>query len=174
MSLIFITGNSGAGKSVVRKELQQRGYEAHDTDEDGITSWRHKITNEIVERPDDEQQRNSGWYDEHEWRMSRQKVEELAAKAKGKPIFLCGSPTNADEMLDLYDRVVCLSLDEDTLKSRIASRDDNDFGKAPDELQSILGWHKSFEQRYKDYGAVMIDATKPLQQVVDDIVNSVL
>lgn len=36
MPLIYITGPSGAGKSTVRKELQKCGYEAHDTDEDGL------------------------------------------------------------------------------------------------------------------------------------------
>lgn len=173
MPLIFITGNSGAGKSSVRKELERRGYEAHDTDENDITSWRHKLTNEVVKRPGDENQRTEDWYDKHEWKMSREKVEELVVRAKNKLIFLCGSPTNADEMLDLYDKVVCLSLDKDTLKDRIASRDDNDFGKAPNELRDIMGWHESFEKRYRDNAAIMIDATKPLKEVVDDIVDSV-
>ena len=92
MSLIYITGNSGAGKSSIRKELQRRGYEAHDTDDDGITAWVHKATNKLAERPENESDRTKEWYDQHEWKMSRQKVEEFAASAKDKLIFLCGSP----------------------------------------------------------------------------------
>lgn len=122
MPLIYITGNSGAGKSSVRKELQRRGYEAHDTDDDGITTWQHKTTGEAVERPEDEGSRTKDWYEQHEWRISRQKVEEFATHARDKTIFLCGSPSNADEMLDLYDKIVCLVVDKDTLKSRITSR----------------------------------------------------
>jgi len=106
--------------------------------------------------------------------MSRQKVEEFAASAKDKLIFLCGSPSNADDMLDLYDKVICLVVDKDTLKHRIASRTDHDFGKAPDELESILGWHDSFQDRYKDQGAVMIDATQSLEAVVNEILDKII
>lgn len=173
MPLIYITGNSGAGKSSIRKELLRRGYEAHDTDDDGITTWQHKTTDKVVERPEDENSRTKDWYEQHEWRMSRQRVEEFAVRAKNKLIFLCGSPSNADDMLDLYDKVICLVVDEDTLKSRIVGRTDHDFGKAPDELESILGWHESFQNRYKDYGAVMIDATQPIEKVVEDILSGI-
>jgi len=174
MPLIYITGNSGAGKSSVRKELQHRGYEAHDTDDDGITTWIHTATGRSTERPEDESDRTKDWYDQHEWKMSRQKVEEFAKRAKSKLIFLCGSPSNADDMLDLYDKVVCLVVDRETLKDRIASRTDHDFGKAPDELKSILGWHDSFQDRYKDYGAVMVNAAQPLNKVVDEILDKAI
>ncbi len=172
MPLIYITGNSGAGKSTVRKELQRRGYEAHDTDDDGITTWFDKATGKPIERSEDENSRTKEWYEQHEWQMSRQKAEEFAERAKNKPIFLCGSPENGDDMLDLYDTVICLVLDKQTLRHRIASRTDHDFGKAPDELESILGWHDSFQDRYRDYGAVIIDVRRPLDKVVDDILRA--
>ncbi len=173
MPLIFITGMSGTGKSTVRKALQRQGYEAHDTDDDGITIWVNKATGAPAERPDDEASRTNEWYSQHEWRMSRQKVEELAKRAKDKPIFLCGSPSNADDMLDLYDKIVCLVIDKDTLKTRLANRTDNDFGKAPDELENILGWHDPFEERYRNYGAIIVGATKPLDDVVNEIISRV-
>ncbi len=172
MSLIYITGNSGAGKSSVRNELQRRGYEAYDTD-DGLTAWHHKTTNKVVERPTNEKDRTKEWYEAHDWKMSIEKVKELATKAKNKPIFLCGSPSNADEMLDLYDIVICLTVDKDTLQKRINSRTDNDFGKAPDELKNILGWHEAFQNRYRGYEAIMIDANRPLHEVVDDILKNI-
>jgi broad-specificity NMP kinase len=174
MPLIYVTGNSGVGKSSVRKELQRRGYEAHDTDEDGISSWQNKATNEPVEYPDDRYRRTKEWYGQHEWRISRQKVKEFVARAKNKPIFLCGSPTNADDMLDLYDKVICLTIDKQTLQHRIAARTDNDYGKAPNELSDILGWHESFQERYKNYGVVLIDAGKPLNEVVDEILTKTI
>ncbi len=173
MSLIYITGNSGAGKSSVRKELQQRGYEAHDTDEGGITSWRHKVTDVAVNRPNDTKDRTKEWYEEHDWKMSRQKVEELATKAKDKTVYLCGSTSNAGEMLDLFGKIVFLEIDKDTLRNRLLNRADNDFGKAPDELNNILGWHKSFEDEYRRYGAIIVDAARPLSVVVDDIVETI-
>lgn len=172
MGLIFITGNSGSGKSSVKDELVRRGYEAHDTDENGLSSWQNKTTGKVVWRPDDEAERTHEWYASHAWNMSRQRVEELAAAAKDKPIFLCGSATNADDMLDAYDTIFYLSIDEETLKTRLSQRTNNDFGKAPDELASILGWHAEHAERYEKYGAVMLDATKPVEVLVDSILDS--
>lgn len=172
MSLIYVTGNSGVGKSSVRKELQKLGYEAHDTDEDGITSWRHKTTGELADRPTEERDRTNAWYEHHEWIMSRERVQELADRAINKTIFLCGAVSNTDEVLDLFGEVIYLAVDGDTLRKRLTTRTTNDFGKAPDELTNILGWHDWLEEQYKDRGAMMVDATRPLSDVVDDIIGS--
>lgn len=172
MPLVYITGNSGAGKSAVRKELQKRGYEAHDTDENDISSWQNKQTGNIVERPSKEVDRTNDWYSQHDWNMARSKIDNLARIARDRLIFLCGSTSNADEMLDLFDRVYYLSIDENTLKDRLRSRTDNDFGKAPDELNNILSWHKSLEERFKDHGAYLLDAAQPLTKVVDEILST--
>jgi len=172
MPLVYITGNSGAGKSAVRKELQLRGYEAHDTDENNISSWQNKYTGNIVERPLDKADRTNVWYSEHDWNMSCNKIENLAMQANDKLIFLCGSTSNADEMLNFFDKVYYLSVDEVTLKERLTRRTSNDFGKAPDELKNILGWHMSLEERYKNYGAQLVDATQPIKSVVDEIFST--
>jgi dephospho-CoA kinase len=172
MALVFITGISGAGKSTVRDALKSRGYEAHDTDEDGITSWRHKETNEPTHRPTKLEDRTNDFYAQHDWKMSRERIELLAEQAKDKPVFLCGATSNNNEMRDLFDKVVCLTLDEATLKERLANRTTNDFGKSPDELANILSWHKSSEDEYRSSGAVMIDATRPIHAVVEDILAS--
>ena len=39
MSLIYITGISGSGKSTVLRELAKQGYEAHGVDEEGYADW---------------------------------------------------------------------------------------------------------------------------------------
>lgn len=172
MPLIYLTGNSGAGKSTIRKELSRRGYEAHDTDENDVSSWQNKLTGKTVERPEFEADRTKEWYDKHDWNMSREKVENLQDVAKDKIVFLCGSTSNADEMIDLFDKVYYLSIDQDTLKKRLLTRTDNDFGKAPDELANITGWHDSLEARYRGHGAEMLDASKSVKEVVDLILES--
>jgi thymidylate kinase len=172
MPLVFVTGMSGAGKSSVCGELRRRGLDAHDTDEDGISLWRHRTTDEVVERPDRAEDRTDGWYAAHDWIMSRRRVEELAARAGGGPVFLCGSPTNADDLADLYDTVVCLTVDEDTMRARIAGRSSDEFGGNEVELRMLLGWHARFEARYRNSGAVMVDATRPLRDVVEDVVDA--
>jgi len=172
MSLIYITGNSGVGKSSVRNELQKLGYETHDTDEDGITSWRHKISGKLATRPTNVSDRTNVWYEQHDWVMFRHRIEGLAKRATNKTIFLCGSTSNADEMFDLFGRVIYLTVDENTLRKRLTGRTNNDFGKVPDELSNILGWHDWLEEKYRNHGATMVDASRPLQDVIEDIVSS--
>lgn len=170
MSFIYITGPSGAGKSTVRNELLKRGFEAHDTDEDGISSWYNIESGEKVERPD-ESERDETWYQNHIYKMSAYRIQQLALSAKNKLIFLCGNPSNDIEFMDKFDKVLCLNVDVNTVKKRIINRTTNEFGKSPDELALILHWHQKIIDRYASIGATMIDATKPLNDVMHIILT---
>jgi dephospho-CoA kinase len=171
MPFVYITGPSGAGKSTVRNELAKLGYEAHDTDEDGMSAWYDNQTLEPVEflkakdRPAD-------WFEKHDFRLSTERVKELADRAKSNPIFLCGIPANDNEFREYYDKIICLVIDKEMLKHRVTTRTTNDFGKSPDELALMLYWHGKMLERYKEWGAVMIDASQPLESVVDTILKT--
>lgn len=171
MALIYITGPSGAGKSTVRNELINRGYEAHDTDEDGMSAWYDNQTLEPVEflKAKD---RPAGWFEKHDFRLSTERVKELAAQAKSKLIFLCGIPANDNEFREYYGKIICLVIDEETMVRRVTERTTNNFGKSPDELELILYWHGKMLERYKEWGAVMVDASQPLHEVVDEIIKT--
>lgn len=173
MSLVFITGISGAGKSAVRVELLKRGFEAYDTDEDGFTSWYSNQTGGKVKSPDFGK-RTKKWYKNHSWKISRERVEELTNTSKNKLIFLCGAPGNDGEVWDLFDKVISLVINDETLKQRISTRVTNDYGKAPHELEDLLFWNRDYEERYRGYGARIIDATKPLKHVTDEILSHVV
>jgi uridine kinase len=170
MPLIYITGPSGAGKSTVRNELVKRGYEAHDTDEDGMSAWYDNQTRESVEflkakdRPAD-------WFEKHDFRLSVERVKELADRAKTKLIFLCGIPANDNEFREYYDKIICLVIDTDTMRHRVATRTTNDFGKSPDELALMLYWHGKMLERYKEWGATMLDASQPLDEVISNVIT---
>jgi dephospho-CoA kinase len=168
--LIYVTGPSGAGKSTVRKELQTRGYEAHDTDEDGMSAWHNIETGEKVQRPS-EAERSPDWYKHHAYRMSPERVKALAERAKNKLIFLCGIPSNDLELAEYYDKVICLVISEEVMKQRVASRETNNFGKAADELELMLYWHGKMLVRYEKFGATMIDATQPVETVIEEILE---
>lgn len=45
------------------------------------------------------------------------------------------------------------------------------FGQAPEEFAEILSWQADFEAAYRGFGAVIIDATRPLSEVVDEVVR---
>ncbi len=173
MPLVYITGISGSGKSSVCAELKRRGYVAYDTDKDSIAFFYHNDTNEpVVERVASED-RTPEWRATHTWKAKREDVERLAEEAKGKLIFLCGVTNNdADELWDLFDHVFALTLDEEGLRHRISSRTGNDFGKNPHEFADLLRWQQTASEDYKKLGATLIDATRPLNEVVDGIVQN--
>jgi len=170
MPLIYITGPSGAGKSTIREKLANRGFEAHDTDEDGFSAWFDNQTLTPVQRPDAEN-RPDDWYEKHNYRLSAKKVRELVRKSEDKVIFLCGIPANDIEFKDSFDKVICLVIDEETMVRRVTQRATNTFGKSPDELSLMRHWHGRVLKRYKEWGAMMIDATQPIDRVVDEIIN---
>jgi predicted ATPase len=166
--LVWITGNSGTGKSTVRAELARRGYASFDTDEDGIAVWRDRATGQEVAYPGDTHYRDD-WLEHHGWMIDRSRIEGLALLARDRFVFLCGSVENETEVWDLFDRVVCLALDEATLRERILTRTTNAFGKKPVELQAILTWNPSLEPSYRQVGAQVVSASQPLAAVVDEI-----
>jgi len=174
VALVLVTGISGAGKSAVCEVLRERGHDAHDMDLDGNAAWAHRATGRhwpTGVRPDTDA---PDWFDQYQWRAVPEKIAALAARAEDHPVFLCGMTNNGDEVWQLCSRVVFLTIDERTLRDRIASRTTNDFGKTATELDAILELHDFVEQQHRDAGATIVDATLPLDQVVDAVLAASL
>lgn len=169
LMLIWVTGLSGTGKSSVAGCLRELGYRSVDADDDGISSWRSHATGEIMPSPA-LADRPADWLDRFGWSIDVRRVEELRRGADSRPVFLFGAVENEAEVLPLADIVVCLVADADTLRQRLATRRTNEFGKAPGDLEAVMSWQGVFEDRHKEIGAVMIDATQPLPQVVVAVV----
>jgi gluconate kinase len=83
-------------------------------------------------------------------------------------LFVCGSSGNRDRFLPYFTKVFNLRIDDDTMRRRLQERTNNDFGKQPDELQLMLRLNRSGE---KPAGAIDVDATQPLDQVVDELLR---
>ncbi len=171
MALFYVTGVSGTGKSSVLHELRARGYWARGVDEDGYADWVNRITG----RPDafpryDPDFDFHAWYAAHYWVLSVRRISILsrAAARLGKPVFLCGSASGDDVVWQLFDKVIALVADEETIRKRLAARSDS-FGKTPEELADVLFWHAGFATAYQAFGAALVDATRPLKDVVAEI-----
>jgi dephospho-CoA kinase len=169
MALIYITGNAGVGKTTVCRELQKRGYEAHDIDKNGITAWYDKITSQKAKQPRGIQGRSKEWFEKNAFKMVPERIQEFSSSAKTKQMFLCGQSIHDHEIWHLFDKIIYLSVDEKTLKHRLATRKSTDFGKTSAELKHILAVHTSFEEKHKKHGAAILDATEPLGMIVDKI-----
>jgi dephospho-CoA kinase len=168
MSLFYITGIAGAGKSTVCEELSKQGYVAHEGD-DNLSAFYNNTTGEKVDRPTTIGDRTPEWRSEHTWKMSKDALLKLKAGAKENPVFVCGVASNEEEYIDVFDKVFALDVDVETMKHRVKTRTKGDFGKSAHEMETLLDWHNSTQDYYRKIGAHIIDATKPIEWIVDDI-----
>jgi dephospho-CoA kinase len=172
MPLIWITGISGSGKSAVRRELRSRGYEAFGTDEDGFAQWVDRMSGAITPRASaNANDRSADFHSYHDWRIDVERVRRLASEADERLVFLCGAVQNEVDVWEFFNKAILLSVDEDTIRKRIESRTDNDFGKSDQEMNLILGWNRNVESNYAGYGAVIVDARRSLSDVVKEVVR---
>lgn len=174
MPLIFITGTSTSGKSTIVKELTKRGYEAYDTEHNGISAWYNKETGERVAEVGHVPERTPKWRSQHGLRISIEWVREIAKKAENKPIFLCGGSTNEAEVRAMCQKVFWLQTNEATIRKRVIIPRDHDYGTKPHELAAAIKANVDHGAEYQAYGAVMIDATQPIEKVVEQILASIL
>lgn len=167
---MWVTGNSGAGKSTICGMLRVRGHVAFDADEDGFCRWFDRVTGEVVVNPPDPVP--EGWLDRFGWAIDRQRVQSLAEESRSGVAFLCGSAENEADVRDLFDRIVCLVIDESTLRHRLATRTTNSFGRHPEELRAALDWNPRMTELYQPYGATIIDATGPVTAVLAGVLDA--
>jgi broad-specificity NMP kinase len=163
----LVTGQAGSGKSSVAAELIRRGFVAYDTDSmpevtgfddvdtGGPTTW------EEIDHPIDFQR--VAW----NWRVPE--LERLLASAED--VFICAITSNTVELAHLFDRVFVLVPDHETLARRLRERTNNTFGKDPAEAEPVLAHNDVIAAEWEPRGGIPIDASRPLEAVVDEIVS---
>ena len=174
MPLILITGTSTSGKSAIARELSSRGYIAYDTEHNGISAYFNKKTGKFAAGFDEMPERTPEWLSQHAWNMSLDRIKEFKEEAKDQSVFLCGGSANADDVRALCDITVWLHTDESTIRKRVNNPRDHDYGTRPHELELAIKTAKEGEVNYVKYGAIVVDATRPLKEVVDEILDTTL
>jgi dephospho-CoA kinase len=167
MALVWVTGGSGVGKSTICELLKTRGELAVDADMDGYNRWVDRKTGRVV--ADSPAVVPAGWLFRFAWKISRAEVEALAVAARTKIAFLCGYAENEAEVRDLFDLVVCLVADNETIRDRLLARTNNPFGKHPEEMAAALAENDVLESTYRRLGATLIDGRQPPAQVADAV-----
>ena len=170
MSLVWVTGSAGVGKSTVCALLKSRDEFAIDADWEGFNHWVDRATGEV--KVDPPYQVPAGWLERFAWKIDRSVVHRLARRAHASTAFLRGSVENEVDVWDLLDLVVCLVADNDTIRRRVQTRTTNSFGKHPEELAAALEWNTSSEVIYRRLGATIIDARRPPGEIADAILTA--
>lgn len=152
----LVEGVSTTGKTSVCRELQRRGEHAVNGDTE-LAYQGDPVTGEPTDVPA---------HEHHLWHVDR--VEALAADRSWPRTFLCGGSRNHARFLGLFDEVFVLTVDAETLELRLAARPADEFGSAPQEREIVRRVHRTGED-VPD--GTVIDATRPLTEVVDDILH---
>ena len=98
----------------------------------------------------------------------QQKAVSELESPEPEVLFVCGSSGNRDRFLLHFTKIFNLRIDDDTMRRRLRERTNNDFGKQPEEVELMLSLNRSGE---KPAGAIDVDATQPLDQVVDELLR---
>lgn len=163
MGLVYLTGTSGVGKTAVGDELRRRGYEVYDVDRDRLARWFDDASGTEVVMPAD---RDDRWFADNTYRLPPATLHGLATDGI---TFVCGTVGNEDEIWDLFDTVINLTVDAATLEQRLVAR--GAFGSSPAELERVLSWHANQDADNARYGAVLLDATGPIPTVADRLLD---
>jgi dephospho-CoA kinase len=148
MAAVLITGMSGVGKSTALAELARRGHRVVDTDHGG---W-----SEQVPAAD-----GSGM--EQLWREDR--MQALLAETAAGPLFVSGCVANQGKFSAQFAAIVLLSVPQDLLVQRVASRQTNEFGKTEAELARILRDLHTVEPLLRAAATDEIDTRMPVDEV---------
>jgi hypothetical protein len=152
----LVEGLSGAGKSSVYDELIRRGYPAVSTDR----AWAYYAD------PDTGLPGGPIGHENFMWNEQRA-VSELESP-EPEVLFVCGSSSNRDRLLPYFTKVFNLRMDDDTMRRRLQARTDDDWPLGQEGVERMLRLNRSDE---KPAGAIDVDATQPLDRVVDEVLG---
>jgi len=155
----LVEGVSGTGKTSVCRELNRRGYHAINGDR------------ELAYQGDPETgaATDTALHQHHIWDVGR--VRALVADHQEPVTFFCGGSRNFSTFIGLFDEVFVLDIDLETLQGRLDQRPHDEWGSKPSERDLVVRLHRTRED-IPDSG-VVIDATRPLPEVVDEILRHV-
>jgi dephospho-CoA kinase len=169
MSLIYVTGAPGSGKTTLQKELSSRGYDTRDIDNSNFGGPYNKSSGkQVIIPPADE--RSPDWFDAHEWRVHPDAFDRLKVESASKDIIVCGVAASDGQILHVFDKIMYLNLDDETLVSRLKTRIDNDYGKNDFELQEILSRKHGLDEKYSSLDVININASNSLSAVAEEII----
>jgi thymidylate kinase len=106
-------------------------------------------------------------HEHHIWDVGR--VRALVADVHEPVTFFCGGSRNFAKFIDLFDEVFVLDVDLETLQRRLDQRPRGEWGSKPAERELILRLHRTKEDIPRT--GVVIDATRPLADVVDEMLR---
>jgi len=168
---ILIAGVSGVGKSSICIELAKRGRETYDIEDiEGLfTMIDRRIGKPFVDYDNDDFEKVKNM----DWICDKNKLQIIMQKNKNGTVYYCGTATNNDEILPLFDKVILLTASPEIIRKRLSTRITNDFARTAKVQNWVLGWKDSYEKPLIEKGAIVVDANRSLAEVADEVVEKI-
>jgi hypothetical protein len=138
-------------------ELGRRGYRVVDTDDPGWREYRKYV--EAV----DELHRG-----EYLWVEAA--VTRLLDSDDEHSLFVAGRVSNQSRFYDRFDAVVLLTAPAEVILDRVAGRTMNEYGKTPLERAELLVDLAEVEPLLRQECTHELDASRPLDEIVADLI----
>ena len=169
MGAVLITGMSGAGKSTIAGVLARRGLACIDADNDPLLARSVDADGNVV---DDESVPDFAWLERHSWAWDPVRLDEVIRDAGPVTLYVCGGAANELELANRFTRMFFLELDEPTMLARLDTPGrDNEWGRIGDTREYMRRRLPVYQDRLRASGVIPIDATQPLDRVVDEILS---
>jgi hypothetical protein len=164
MRAYLITGNPRSGKSTLAAELSRRGLIAVDADD--LAFWEDSAAVRVDQPPDPD----DDWRLAHRWVWSRARLEQCIAASSSDAgrMFLCGIARNQTEMLDLFEQVFLLVIDDETQMTRLESPARTTSPARTEAIkQQIREGRPVFQAQMLSRGAIPLDGTASPKVLAD-------
>ena len=158
---------SGAGKTTIAAVPARQGLAVIDADGDPLLARHVDFAGNVVGDP---AVPDFAWLARHSWAWNPARLDELIGAAAPATLYVCGCADNELELADRFTQVFLLEIDEPTMLGRLASRD-KEWGRIGDTREYQRRKLPEYQGRLRASGAIPIDASRPLGQVVDAILS---
>lgn len=167
---ILITGVSGSGKSTIGKKLQELGYTVHDIENiPDMFTVTDSRTGEVLKEWDTN---NLNQIRNLVFECNADRLANLINNEQSKITFYCGTATNIEEIISLFETVILLKASPETIKQRLSTRTTHDFARTPEMQNWILELKIPFEETLVKHGAFIINADGNLDETAKKVIET--
>jgi adenylate kinase family enzyme len=164
----LIEGPSGSGKTTVAEALERLGHHVVHGDR-RFAYYGDPATGEPLDAPAFADGMDAVAWGYRHWIWPVERVRAIIADQGEAMTFFCGGSRNRYQFIGLFDAVFYLEVDTATLNRRLSTRPPDVFGGKPIERELAMRLNASRED--VPAHAVSIDATAPIDRVVDRILS---
>lgn len=150
MTVVLLTGMSGAGKSTALAGLARLEFETIDTDEPG---WIESVGGEPL------------------WRSDR--IDEALRRPRSVPLVLVGTVANQGEWADRFAAVVLLTAPVDVLMQRLRDRPSGHYGSTAADQAQVARDTAEIEPLLRTMATHVVDTSSDREDVVAELASIV-